>query len=216
MAKATIEQVAAAAGVSVATVSRALRGLPHVAESTKAKVRAAAASLDYVADPNAAGLASGRSRIAGFVAPLFGTWYAAEVISGAEEALAAAGYDLLIAAVSLPIETNEVLLRLRTLASRLDGVILVDFFPPTDQPSPLPFLPVISLGAAGVPGPTVCIDDEAASHAATAHLIELGHRRIAIVGDQSARGYRSPVPEPASGRIRGGARRRRPRVRPRA
>ncbi len=194
MAKATIEQVAAAAGVSVATVSRALRGLPHVAESTKAKVRAAAASLDYVADPNAAGLASGRSRIAGFVAPLFGTWYAAEVISGAEEALAAAGYDLLIAAVSLPIETNEVLLRLRTLASRLDGVILVDFFPPTDQPSPLPFLPVISLGAAGVPGPTVCIDDEAASRAATTHLIELGHRRIAVVGDQSARGYRSPVP----------------------
>lgn len=193
MAKATIEAVAAEAGVSVATVSRALRGLPHVAEATKTRVRLAAAKLQYVADPNAAGLASGRSRIAGFVAPLFGTWYAAEVISGAEEALAEAGYDLLIAAVSLPIETNEVLQRIRSLASRLDGVVLVDFFPPTDQESLLD-LPVVSLGASGVPGPTVCIDDEAASAAATRHLLELGHRRIAIVGDQSARGYRSPVP----------------------
>jgi DNA-binding LacI/PurR family transcriptional regulator len=193
--KATIEEVAREAGVSVATVSRALRGLPHVAEPTKARVREAAAKLRYVADPNAAGLASGRSRIAGFVAPLFGTWYASEVASGVEQELALANYDLLIAAVSLPIEAEEVVQRLRSLASRLDGVILVDFFPAVDEVLSLPpTLAAISLGDSGVPVPTVCIDDRAAARTAAAHLLGLGHRRVAVVGDQSVQGYKSPVP----------------------
>ena len=56
------EDVAQAAGVSVATVSRALRNLPNVADSTRAKVVRAAEELDYRADPAASRLAAGRSR----------------------------------------------------------------------------------------------------------------------------------------------------------
>ena len=58
---ATIGDVAARAGVSVATVSRALRGLPNVAGSTRERVLRAAAELDYVVNPNASRLAAGRN-----------------------------------------------------------------------------------------------------------------------------------------------------------
>ena len=58
----TIEDVAAAASVSVATVSRALRGLDNVAHSTRQKVELAAAELGYVANPAAAKLAAGSSK----------------------------------------------------------------------------------------------------------------------------------------------------------
>jgi DNA-binding LacI/PurR family transcriptional regulator len=55
----TIKDVAEAAGVSIATVSRALHGLPRVSEATRQRVLAAAAELRYVASPSAASLASG-------------------------------------------------------------------------------------------------------------------------------------------------------------
>lgn len=57
----TIRDVAEAAGVSTATVSRALRGLPNVDETTRAKVKAVALSMDYVISPSASRLASGRT-----------------------------------------------------------------------------------------------------------------------------------------------------------
>ena len=57
----TIQDVADAAGVSVATVSRALRGLPNVALPTRVRVEAAARELEYRPDPHASRLAAGRS-----------------------------------------------------------------------------------------------------------------------------------------------------------
>ena len=57
----SIEDVAHRAGVSVATVSRALRGLPNVATETRLRVEAAARDLDYVSSPSAARLAAGRT-----------------------------------------------------------------------------------------------------------------------------------------------------------
>ena len=65
----TIEDVALAAGVSVATVSRALRGLPNVATSTRAKVEAAARGLNYRPDPAASRVATGRSRSVAIAVP---------------------------------------------------------------------------------------------------------------------------------------------------
>ncbi|MDQ1588049.1 MAG: LacI family transcriptional regulator, repressor for deo operon, udp, cdd, tsx, nupC, and nupG, partial [Microbacteriaceae bacterium] len=64
-----IEEVARATGVSTATVSRALRGLPNVSEKTRARVRTAADELGYVASSSASGLASGRTRAMGVVVP---------------------------------------------------------------------------------------------------------------------------------------------------
>ena len=70
LSRATIDDVAREAGVSTATVSRALRNHPYVAESTKRKVLSAVERLQYVANSNASRLASGQSRTVGLIAPL--------------------------------------------------------------------------------------------------------------------------------------------------
>ena len=93
---ASIEDVARRAGVSIATVSRALRGLPDVAPATRDQVLEAAAELDYVASPFAARLASGRTATVGVVVPFVNRWFFAEVIDTVETALRDAGFDLLL------------------------------------------------------------------------------------------------------------------------
>src|SRR5256886_17272964 len=93
---ASIEDVAKLAGVSIATVSRALRDLPDVATATRDRVLAAAQELDYVASPFAARLASGRTATAGGVVPLAHRWHFAEVLGAVENVLHNAGLALLI------------------------------------------------------------------------------------------------------------------------
>ena len=93
---ASIEDVARLAGVSIATVSRALRGLPDVAAATRDRVLAAASDLDYIPSPFAARLASGRTATVGVVVPFLNRWFFAEVIDTVEAALRAAGFDLLL------------------------------------------------------------------------------------------------------------------------
>ena len=92
----SIKDVARSVGVSTATVSRALRGLPRVSDETRDRVLQAAAELDYVASPSAAGLASGQTRSVGVIVPFVTRWFYAGVVQGAEELLRDAGYDLLL------------------------------------------------------------------------------------------------------------------------
>ena len=85
----TIRDVAEASGVSTATVSRALRGLPNVDERTRARVQRIAAELDYVLPPSASRLASGRT---GRIAPAHAATLAAQGYSPAQiDALALLG-----------------------------------------------------------------------------------------------------------------------------
>ena len=91
--RANIDDVAQAAGVSTATVSRALRGHPYVAEATRQRILRIADDLHYVANANAARLASGQSRTIGLLAPLLTSWYTSEIVAGVEEVLTQAQYD---------------------------------------------------------------------------------------------------------------------------
>ena len=196
MTRSTIEDVARRAGVSVATVSRALRGLPNVAPTTRDRIQCAAAELDYLAHPQASRLASGRTMTVGLVAPLFGRWYAGQVVAGAESVLADNGYDLLVHAVDSPENRSRFLASTGALRGRVDGLVLVDFFAPPQH--------VEALGAANAEVVTVgeridmfsslTIDNEAAARAATEHLIGLGHDRIGIIEGDTAGGDVSPVP----------------------
>ncbi len=92
----SIRDVARRAGVSPATVSRALRGLPSVTPETRARVERAADALAYAPSPIASGLASGRTQTVGVVVPFAARWFLAKVFAGAEPVLRAAGYDLLL------------------------------------------------------------------------------------------------------------------------
>jgi len=101
MARSTINDVAERAGVSVATVSRALRELPNVSAATRDRVLEAAKELQYSADSRASSLASGRTNIIAVAAPDFGAWYVGQTIVGVETALAARGLDLLVLGIAV-------------------------------------------------------------------------------------------------------------------
>lgn len=82
-----IKEVATEAGVSIATVSRALRGLNHVNPETRKKILDAAEKLGYPIPQSSAKALFGRTNSVGVVAPFISRWYFAQVINGAEQAL---------------------------------------------------------------------------------------------------------------------------------
>ncbi|MBA2576209.1 MAG: LacI family DNA-binding transcriptional regulator [Euzebyaceae bacterium] len=179
---ASIEDVAARAGVSVATVSRALRGLPNVAPTTRGRVLEAAQVLDYVTNPTASRLAVGRTFTIGMVVPLFTQWFFTQVVAGAEAVLATAGYDVLLYNVSGADGRRRFLDRM-PFRKRVDGIIVVDLPLAEDERVTLAGLgtPVVTVGLVTCHFPSVSIDNVAAATTATRHLVNLGHERLALI-----------------------------------
>lgn len=178
-----IEAVARLAGVSTATVSRALRGLPNVSEQTRARVLQAASELDYVTDPSAARLASGRTNSVAVLMPYVGRPFFSAVLDGIEAELRSAGYDLLLYALPDEAARDQFFERM-PLRRRVDGVLVVT---QPLQPAHVDRLHDLGLplGTVGMtlPGvPHVGIDDELGARIAVNHLVTLGHERIAMIG----------------------------------
>jgi DNA-binding LacI/PurR family transcriptional regulator len=175
---ASIEDVARLAGVSIATVSRALRGLPDVASATRNRVMAAAAELDYVASPFAARLASGRTATIGLVVPFVNRWFFSEVIAAVETALRQEGFDLLL------YNLGDKAMPPR---KRVDGVLVASLvLDEAEFDALLDFnRPVGLLGLEHEGFLSVRIDDVASSRVAVEHLLSLGHRRIALIGGET-------------------------------
>ena len=181
---ATIEDVANLARVSVATVSRALRGLPNVAASTRLRVEEAAAALNYRPDPHASRLAAGRTFTVGMAVPLLGRWYFSQVIAGAHEVLAEAGYDLLLVGVDTQAAARRFVTEWAVIQKRVDGLVLADLRLDADEIAELQSVgaAVATIGARYAPFSSVTIDNQAAAVLAVQHLIDLGHRRIGLIG----------------------------------
>lgn len=182
-ARTTIEDVAAAAGVSVATVSRALRGLDNVATSTRDKVRIAAEELGYRAHPAAAKLAAGSSKtIAVTVANIAG-WYCAQVVGGVEAVLTEAGYEVMVQGVADPLARERFVIDTDHMRGRVDGLVLVDVRLEADEVERLreSDLRVVTIGNSHPGLSSVRPDDISAARLAVDHLLDLGHTRIAII-----------------------------------
>jgi DNA-binding LacI/PurR family transcriptional regulator len=180
----TIRDVAAAAGVSTATVSRALRGLPNVDEATRQRVREVATHLDYVISPSASRLASGRTGSVAVITPAVSRWFFATVLSGVESVLQDAGVDLLLHSTA----TSGI--SAARLRGRVDGVLAISV--PAEDPQLQRVidlgLPTSLIGTWCEGAPSVMIDDVQAAVTATEHLIGLGHRCIALIsGSADAR-----------------------------
>lgn len=198
---ATIEDVARAAGVSTATVSRALRNHAYVAEPTRRRVLEAAEELSYVANSNAARLASGQTRTVGLLAPLLTSWYTSEVVAGVEEVLSQARYDLLIGTAN-PLARERIFRGDARFQQRIDGVLLVDISCSEDGAKRLATLdtPVIVLGERSRSVTSLSIDDARGARMAARHLLDLGHRRFGLVGGDAHLDVVHEVPgERASG-----------------
>ncbi len=180
----SIKDVAASVGVSTATVSRALRGLPRVSDETRVRVLKAAAELDYVASPSAAGLATGQTRAVGVIVPFVTRWFYGSVIQGAEELLREAGYDLLLYNLGGDQAARDRVFRGHLLRKRVDAVLVLSLTPTDAEVASLARLdrPVAAVGATVDGWASVGIDDVATARIAMRHLIGLGHRRIGYVG----------------------------------
>ncbi len=185
--RATIEDVAAAAGVSVATVSRALRGLPNVAPSTRDRVSEVAAALNYQPDPAASRLAAGRTRTVIVLVPHLSSWYFSNVVAGAEAICAEAGYDFMVVGVGSIAECARLLDESHHLERRTDGVILVNLCATDEQVRSLRSRGVAlsTVGTIADRSPSVRVDDYSIGVIAAAHLAGLGHRRIGLISGVS-------------------------------
>ncbi|SDZ35125.1 DNA-binding transcriptional regulator, LacI/PurR family [Amycolatopsis xylanica] len=179
----SLDDVAQLAGVSPATVSRALRGLPSVAVTTRDRVRAAAAELGYVSSPSASSLASGRTATVGVVVPYLDRWYFSTVIAGAEKVLREAGMATLLYNIGDTAGRTRFFAEL-PLRKRVDAVLVLSL--PLTEPETQALtgldLPVVSVGQVAEGIPMVGIDDYAATRSAIRLLAQLGHRDIAFIG----------------------------------
>jgi DNA-binding LacI/PurR family transcriptional regulator len=182
---ASIEDVARLAGVSIATVSRSLRGLPDVAASTRDRVLAAARELDYVASPFAARLASGRTATVGIVVPFVNRWYFAEVLGAIEAVLHDAGFDLLLYNLGDPAGRDR-FFREMPARKRVDALVVASLVLTESETEILRALgvPVGVLGVEHDQFFCTRIDDRQGASCAVAHLLELGHRRIGLIAGE--------------------------------
>lgn len=174
--------VAQRAGVSVATVSRALRGLPGVSEATRTRILEIADELAYVISPEASRLSGGQTGRVGVVVPTTDVWFYGEMLAAIERRLRAADLDVLIYQVKDPAVRERFFRQLPT-RRKVDVVILIALPLPVEEADRLDHLGVEVVVAGGRVRdfPHVEVDDRAIAETAVAHLTTLGHERIAII-----------------------------------
>ncbi len=180
--RAGIKDVAERAGVSIATVSRALRGFHHVSVDTRKRIVEAAQALDYPIPDHENRRIYGRTNSVGIVAPYISRWYFAQVIGGAEQALRQTGLDLLLSNFS-QMKGRERLFQHQVLKGRVDALIVISL-PPTEEEfeSMLSLgIPIALVGMHHENCSSIAIDDVAAARTATQHLVNQGHKEIAII-----------------------------------
>lgn len=173
----TIGDVAARAGVSTATVSRALRGMSNVSEQARAKVLAAAEELGYVVSPTAQALATGRTNTVAIVVPDFDEWFPSHALEGAQRRLQAKGYTTMVHSVDYVRDKPQFDLDMVRLRRHVDGLMVISLPLVESEVEAVSSrgVPVIVVGNANAPLASVTLADEEAAMIATRHLLELGH-----------------------------------------
>ncbi|MFJ8753159.1 LacI family DNA-binding transcriptional regulator [Streptomyces sp. NPDC102441] len=190
----TIKAVAAAAGVSTAAVSQAVNGTGRISEATRRRVLDAATELGWSPSASATALRRARTRTIALVVRrptdvLGSDPHFSELITGLEGELAPRGYGLLLHLVADMAQENALYERL-VAEGRIDGAVLTDARADDPRPELLRGLglPAVLLGApdAGSPVPRVGLGQQGAGiKEAVAHLLELGHRRVAYIAGPS-------------------------------
>ncbi len=199
----TIKEVARAAKVSVATVSRILNAKGPARAATRQRVLAAARRLGYVPHGAARSLITRRMDAVGVLLPdLFGEFFS-ELIRGVDLAARRAGFHLLVS--SSHSDAAEIELALRAMRGRVDGLIVMS--PGLDAralqanlPDRLPVV-LLSCRVEGSDFDAINIADFDGAREMVRHLFALGHRRIAFIkgaqgnydAQERLRGYRAAV-----------------------
>jgi len=188
----SIQDVAKAAGVSMKTVSRVLNHEPNVTDDTREKVEQAVRALNYRPHPSARSLAGNRSYLIALLYNNPSPSYVMEILSGVLHACEASHYNMML--LPLDFDSREMVRAVEglVLQSRPDGLILTP--PVTDDERLLERLEELEIPYASISPRSrrntigVSIDEHSASVEMTAHLLALGHRRIAHIKGHFAHG----------------------------
>jgi LacI family repressor for deo operon, udp, cdd, tsx, nupC, and nupG len=192
----SIDDVARAAQVSSATVSRALSGRGVVSDGTRERVQQAARDLDYVVSSDASSLASGRRRAVGVIIPFLNRWFYGAVLDGAQAALTARGYDLTLYSLGVLADDRRHVFEQMLFRKRVDAMLAISLEVTPDEVRRMHEIgrPIVCVGGPIRGLRTLSVDDVAAARAITAHLTALGHRRIAhIAGGPGQYDFRLPL-----------------------
>ena len=201
----TIKDVARVAGVSVATVSRALNGHANVTPPTRAHVLGVVAQLRFVPSSAAQSMITRRTHTVGALLPdLYGEYFS-ELIRGIDLAARARGLHLLVS--SSHGDAVEAAAALRAMNGRVDGLLVMSPHVSADflwgnVADDLPAV-LMNTHVAGAKHSSFAVDNHGGAYAVVEHLVERGHRRLAFVAgpksnfeaQERLRGYRDAIVE---------------------
>lgn len=176
--------VAQHSGVSIASVSRALRGAPGVSPTTRDRILSAARELSYVVSPEASRLSGGLTGRVGVVVPRVDAWFFSTILAGIADEFDTVGMDLVLCTVP-DSTTRHRFFEALPLRRKVDAMVVCSL--------PLTVREHTRLEQVGVP--TVFVgghrpdddrswvgfDDELAARQAVGHLVRIGHRDIAMI-----------------------------------
>ena len=183
----SIKDIARLAGVSHSTVSRALRHSPLIPATTAVRIREIAAQEGYSASAIARSLVTSRSEAIGVVVTSIADPFNGEVVAGIEEAANQQGYTVILAnSQADPRREIEVVRSFQ--ARRVDGILVASsrvgaLHTPLLSELQIPIV-LLNNQHPSQFCHSVRFDNKAGAHQAARHLVELGHTRIAYLGDQ--------------------------------
>ncbi|KAB8173193.1 LacI family DNA-binding transcriptional regulator [Microbispora catharanthi] len=187
MAGPTLRDVAKRANVSIRTVSNVVNGYAPVSDELRARVQAALDELDYRPNLIARNLKQGRSGMIALVVPELDVPYFAELAREVITAARARGYVVMVDQTDGDGERERELLSRDSRATMFDGLLLSPLSVSAEELRARGNrVPIVLLGEHIFNGSFhhVAIDNVAAAREATAHLLGLGRRRVAAIGDQ--------------------------------
>lgn len=183
----TIKDIAEEAGVSYATVSRALNNKYGVKPDTRKRVEAVARARGYTPNAIARGLVKQETHSIGLIIPDISNPFFPQVASGVEDAAKERGYSVFLCNTNYESEREAHYLQL-LVEKRVDGIILASGFQSGEFPAIAApgTIPMVSLCARfdSVQDSFVVIDNERGGFIATRHLIEQGYTHIGFMGTQ--------------------------------
>lgn len=178
-----MRDVARLAGVAISTVSALINDGPRVSPARAQRIRDAMQALDYHPDQVARSLKMGRTQTIGVIVPDITNAFYPQVIRGIEDSAQEAGYGVLLCNSNESPQQEQAHLSM-LFSRRVDGVLIACAHgvgareAPLQRRFPLVFVDRIPQG---VSSGAICSDNVDAARAATRHLIDLGHRRIALL-----------------------------------
>lgn len=188
-----LKDIAQRAGVSIMTVSKALRDERDVSAATKSRIKLLAQQMGYVPDSSAQGLRTRATRLFGLVIPSIANPIFTRVLLALQERCHDLGYDMLLAYSLHKTELEEACLR-RLLARRVEGLFISPVYRMGSEARIYQEIlarkvPTVILGHLAPfcsQFANVETDDLLAGYALTSHLVKLGHKRIAFLAGPPA------------------------------